>query len=431
MKYYLIGIKGAGMSSLALILDSLGNVVIGYDDETKHQFTEDKLRSVGIKIYSKSNNELDKYTTVIRSSAISVDHPEMIKVRNMNLNIYEYQEFLGELTNNYYTIAVSGTHGKTTTSSLLKEVMFPTLGCNYLIGDGNGYAIKDNKYFIIEACEYRRNFLSYHPKISIITNIDLDHVGYYKDIEDIKNAFQEFIYNTQELVVIYGDEDNTEELKFKTKKLTYGLKEDNDVYAKEVNYSTKGIEFDVFLSNKFYYHFFIPFYGEHLLLNTLAAITVLNYLNISAYDIQKYLSNFKGANRRFQEVTCKDLIIIDDYAHHPEEIHSTINAVRQKYNEKKIIVVFEPHTLARTKKFYKEMAESLNMADEVYVLDIYNPRDNPLNYQGVTSELIIKNLNNGHYLKRDSNQLLKYTNEVIVFMSPKEIVDIKEKLINK
>lgn len=190
MKYYLLGIKGAGMSALGLILSDLGYNVVGYDDDTNHEFTEDKLLERGIKIYSGPNDEMDKNTIVIRSTAVKDDHSEIIKAKELELPIIEYYEMLGKLTKNYNTITVAGCHGKTTTSAMLTHVL-KDKGYNYLIGDGTGYASTENKGLIIEACEYKRHFLKYKPTYAIITNIELDHVDYFEDIDDVIDAYKE------------------------------------------------------------------------------------------------------------------------------------------------------------------------------------------------------------------------------------------------
>ena len=427
MKYYLIGIKGSGLSSLAIILKNLGHEVAGYDDEKKYKFTQDKLK--GIKIYNQDNDYLKEGVIVIYSSAIKDTHKELTKAKELNLSIYEYMEFLGNLTKDYKLIAVAGTHGKTTTTSMLSTIINPIYGCNYLIGDGSGYASKENDYFLIEACEFKRNFLHYHPKIGVITNVDLDHIGYYKDIDDVKKAFLEFANNCQDLVVIYADEDNSKVLETKTKVIYYGLHQSNDVYATNIKYSESGINFSVYINKDFFFAFSLPFYGEHNLLNSLAVISVCNYLHIRPEDIQKYLSRFLGATRRFKEVRVGNNIIIDDYAHHPKEIKATIEAARQKYPQKKIIAVLEPHTFDRVKVFHKGFAASLNTADISYVLDIYSP-DNSLNYPGISVELILQNTVQGHYLKRDCQALRKYKDSVILFMSPRDTSDLIAKCIS-
>ncbi|MDD3392256.1 MAG: Mur ligase domain-containing protein, partial [Bacilli bacterium] len=176
MKYYMIGIKGAGMAALALILNDLGYKVVGYDDDKHHQFTEDKLIERNIPIYTGPNDELDKNCVVIYSTAIKSDHKELVKAEALNLKKHEYYEMVGKLSKMFKTITVAGCHGKTTTTSMLAHTLDPILGCNYLIGDGLGFASKDNEWFMLEACEYYRHFLNYEPEYAIITNIELDHV---------------------------------------------------------------------------------------------------------------------------------------------------------------------------------------------------------------------------------------------------------------
>ncbi len=423
MKYYLIGIKGAGMSSLALLLNDLGNLVVGYDDAKEHRFTEDNLETRNIKIYTDTNiYELTKDTIIVRSPAIRDNHPEMVRAFNMDLENYEYQEMLGKLSKEFKTIGVAGCHGKTTTSSMLSHVLNNTVGTNYIIGDGHGYANKDNKLLVLESCEYRRHFLDYDITYGIITNIELDHTDYYKDINDVKNAYESFANNATKAVIAWGNDPYIKDLKINKKVYYYGIEDGNDVVAKNINYKDDGTSFDVYIENKLYGHFDIALYGKHMLLNSLAVITICYLENISIEDISKYLMTFKGASRRFKETVIKDNIIIDDYAHHPTEIKVTIESARQKYPDKKIVAVFKPHTFSRVKEFYQEFADSLNLADDAYVMDINYDRELPGEYPDITPYTIINHLNNGDYINEESvSKLFKYHNTVILFMSSKEI----------
>ena len=241
---------------------------------------------------------------------------------------------VAKLTRTFETISVSGCHGKTTTSSMLAHVLNNITGTNYLIGDGSGHASKDNKYFVLEACEYKRHFLEYDQKYAIITNIDLDHVDYFKDIDDVIDAYQSFYNNTKEKVIMYGDDPYTRRLNLDDKAIYYGLKDNNDVVAKNIKYEEKGTTFDVYIKGEFYDTFFTSFSGEHMVLNSLAIITVCYLENLDKKLIKKYHSSFEGAKRRFDVKLFNDNIIIDDYAHHPTEINYTIDAVRQKYQNK-------------------------------------------------------------------------------------------------
>ncbi len=429
MKYYLLGIKGAGMSALGLILSDLGYNVVGYDDDTNHEFTEDKLLERGIKIYSGPNDEMDKNTIVIRSTAVKDDHSEIIKAKELELPIIEYYEMLGKLTKNYNTITVAGCHGKTTTSAMLTHVL-KDKGYNYLIGDGTGYASTENKGLIIEACEYKRHFLKYKPTYAIITNIELDHVDYFEDIDDVIDAYKEYANNASKMVIACGDDPYTHSLEVTRPIFYYGINEDNDIIAKNVVYNENGISFEVFIEENYYGHFELPVYGKHMLLNALAVISVCYYERYSAKEISDSLKKFQGAKRRFNETVVGNTIIIDDYAHHPTEIKSVIKAAEQKYPDKKLITVFEPHTFSRTKEFASEIAQILNTSDASFVKDIYSAREKQEDFEGVNSNLIIDKLKNGHHINDDeASKLFGYKDCVIIFMSPKQMSKLENDVI--
>ncbi len=428
MKYYLAGIKGTGMSALALLLDDLGFKVVGYDDAKEHRFTEDKLISRGIKIYTEENDELDDNTIVVYSPALKLDkHKELIKATNMNLKIYEYQEMLGKLTKTFDTICISGCHGKTTTTSMLSHIYMSLSNCNYLIGDGRGHGTKETKKFILEACEYRRHFLAYDPEYVIITNIDLDHTDYYKDIDDMISAYTEFANKAKKMVIACGDDQYTHSLDINPSIYYYGLDLDNDIQARNVVYSNEGTTFDVFIEDEYYGHFDLPLFGKHMLLNALAVIAVCHYERMDAKEVAQALKTFKGALRRFKETVIGNNVIIDDYAHHPAEVKVTIKAARQKYPDKKIIAVFKPHTFSRVEEFSDAFANSLNLADKAYVMDINYDREDPNDYPNITPYTIIDKLNNGEYIEKGmANKLLEYDNAVILFMSSKEIYILED-----
>ena len=426
MKYYFLGIKGAGMSALALILNDLGYKVIGYDDAKRHLFTEDNLVNRNIEIYSDNSAPLDLETIVVRSSAIKDDHPEMIRVNELGLKVYEYHEMLGRLTNRFKSITIAGCHGKTTTTAMMSHVINNIKGCNYLIGDGTGYSNKENEYFILEACEYRRHFLAYSPEYAIITNIELDHVDYFKDISDVVDAYQQYANNAKKMVIACGDDPYTHSLEVKNPIFFYGISEDNDIRATEIEYRSDGTSFDCIIEGNYYGHFDLPLYGKHSLLNALAVIGVCYYERLEAKEVSKYLKTFKGAKRRFTEIKIGDVVTVDDYAHHPTEVSVTIKAARQKYPDKKIIAVFQPHTYSRTKEFKEQLINALNLADKAYVMDIYGAREKQEDFPGITSDIIIDNLNDGaHINMSDSDELLKYDNAVIIFMSANDIYELQ------
>lgn len=430
MKYYMVGIKGAGLSALALILNDLGYDVVGYDDELSHQFTEDKLIERGIKIHTEANDDLDKECIVVRSSAIKEEHPEIIKANELGLKIYEYHEMLGKLANIFELITVSGCHGKTTTSCMLAHVLNDIVGCNYLIGDGDGKASRDNKKFVIEACEYRRNFLVYEPDYAIITNIDFDHVDYFKDISDVIDAYQEYANNAEKMVIACGDDPYTHSLEVNKPIFYYGLEEDNDIIAKDVEYNVDGTSFDVFVEDNYYGHFDLPIYGKHMLLNSLAVIAICCYERLDAKEVAKSLKNFEGAKRRFSETIINDIVIVDDYAHHPSEVRATIKSAKQKYPGKKIVAVFEPHTFSRTQEFADELAKVLNTTDKTFVMDVFPAREKSEDYPGVSANTILDLLENGEFIDSTMvDKLKEFEDSVVLFMSPKEIFELKQKYI--
>ena len=435
MKYYCIGIKGAGMSTLAEILSDLGNTVIGYDDNKNHVFTEEGLEKRNIKIYYDQTHDLDKDMIVTYSAAFKDTHPEISRIKNQGLKIVSYNELLGSITNMFETTCISGTHGKTTTSLLISHILKNTIGTNYFVGDGSGYANKENKTFIIESCEYNKHFLAYHPYNTVITNIELEHVECYDGIEDIINTFSEFANKSTNMVVACGDNENVRKLKTNKKIVYYGFDTNNDMYATNVVLDENGSKFDVYYHNKFYGSFDIPLFGKHMVLNTLAAIIICDSYGISKDEIHKYLESFVSPKRRFKETFIKNNVIIDDYAHHPTEIKVTLEAARQKYPNKELVAVFKPNTYTRTRALYKDFITALNVADKAYVTDIYCDREKKEDYPEITSDLILNGLNSGEHINEDEvSKLLVHNNAVIVFMSCKNIYIMKdeyEKLLNK
>ena len=432
MKYYCLGIKGAGMSTLANILYDLGNEVVGYDDVVDYKFTEEGLRKRNIEIFYDNEHVLDKDMIVTYSVALSPDHKELVRARENGLRIVKYNDILGELTSKFKSICVSGTHGKTTTTSLITHVLNNVYGINYFIGDGTGFANRENKIFAIESDEFNRHFLTYNPTYTVITNIELEHTEIYKDIDDIVDTFEKFANKTKEVVVAFGDNEYVRKLKFNSnvKVYYYGLDESNDIYAKNVVLNDKGSEFDLYINKELYGHFDLPLYGTHMVLNAIAAIAICNLENVEKDKIIELLSTFKNAKRRFAENVLGDIITIDDYAHHPTEIKVTLEAARQKYPDKKIIAVFKPNTYSRTEKFYKEFADSLNIADKTYLTEIDCNRERKEDYSCVTSKVIFDLLNNGEMISEDTmDKLLDYKDEVICFMSCASVAHMKENLI--
>ena len=435
MKYYCIGIKGSGMATLAEILFDLGHEVSGYDDYKEHKFTQEGLDKRGIKIYYDSTYDIPKDTIVTYSKAFSADHPEIKRVKSLGLKIIAYNELLGKLSSEFKTIGVSGTHGKTTTSTMISHVLGETKGCNYFIGDGSGFADRKNELFTLESCEFNRHFLAYHPYYAIVTNIELEHTECYKDIDEIIKTFEEFA-NKAHHVIACGDDKNVRKMNLKNDVTYYGFDDCNDVVCKNVTLDENGSKFDVYIKGELYGHFDITLFGNHMILNALACITVCNMEGVDTEKIHTLLHSFKNAKRRFKEKKFGSIVTIDDYAHHPTEIKVTIQSARQKYPNKEIVAVFLPNTYSRTKALMSDFISALKTADKAYVMDIHCDRERKEDYPGVSSDEIIKNVPNAEKISLDTvDKLLKHKNAAICFMSCTNIYELLDKyealLLNK
>ena len=421
--YYFIGIKGSGMSALAVILKQLGYNVMGSDID-KHFFTETGLIENNIPFYGYNAANIKEGMTIIKGASIKDDNVELVKARELGLEILEYNEMVGKLNREFKTICVAGCHGKTTTNNML-SLALKTRGISYLIGDGTGYANKESEYFALESCEYQRHFLRYQPYYAVITNIDLDHVDYFKNIDDVIDAYTSYANKATKKVIAYGDDPYARKMLINKPTVFYGLESDNDIVAKNVEYYSKGIKFDI--DN--YGHFDLPLYGKHQLLDCLAVITVCMEEGIHYEEVLNNLKEFKGAKRRFTETIVGNNIIIDDYAHHPNEVEATIEAIRQKYEDKKLVIIFQPHTFSRTKEFADDLIRVFNKADATYLLDIHPAREKQEDYPEVTSNMIIEKLDNGYHIDNDdANILADYDNTVFAFMSPNDISKLEKDL---
>lgn len=415
------------MSALAQIMNDLGYTVTGSDKED-HFFTEKGLIEKGIKFTTFNKDNIKDNMIIVKGNAFTDDHEEVKRAKELNLKIFTYQEMIAELTNNTKLIAISGCHGKTTTTTMMKTV-FNNIGINYLIGDGSGYAKKENEYFALEACEFKRHFLSYNPYYAVVTNIELDHTDYYKDLDDVMDAFNSFISKARKAVIMCGDDENIRKIKTDKKVLYYGFNNNNDVTIKNITYDNEITKADVYINNKYFDSYTFPFVGDHLLLNALSVITVAYLENIDKNILKEGISKIEHAKRRFIEEKYRNNILIDDYAHHPTEVKVTIQAAKKKYSDRPIIALFKAHTKSRVKYFHKEFADALNLADKAYVMDIGEDRKE-IGYEDVTAYDIIKDLNNGEHISIETaDKLLEYkdTNAVLLFMSSKDIYVLQDK----
>ena len=370
-KYHFIGIKGSGMSSLAQIAYDMGNEVQGSDEET-YFFTQEKLEQRNIPMFSYGVENIKEGYDVILGNAFDETHAEYRRAKELGLKTYTYSQFLGKLLSEIPSIAVTGAHGKTTTTTMVSNIFKHNHITSYLIGDGTGHGEKHSEFMIAEACEYYRHFLAYHPNYAIVTNIDFDHPDYFNDEHDMFDAFQSFVNQVKDTVVICGDDRLASQLKPTTAKtIKYGFNEGNDYQIKNVQTTSEHSKFDVYKNSELLGTFTMAVFGLHDISNATSAIALADINGISVEKIKESLDQYKPAERRFSEHKIGNNVIVDDYAHHPSEIKATIDSARRKYEGKEVIAIFQPHTYTRTAKFLNEFAESLETADKVFLCPIF------------------------------------------------------------
>ena len=418
--YHFVGIKGSGMSALALILHDKGYKVQG-SDVKKYFFTQKNLEDNHIPIYLFDEANIREGMTIIAGNAFPDTHEEISKALELGLPVKRYHDFLGELSDQYTSVAITGSHGKTSTTGLLSHVLSGIKPTSYLIGDGTGRGEKDAEYFVLEACEYRRHFLAYKSDYALITNIDFDHPDYYTSIEDVQDAFLSFSQQIKKAIFACGDDARLQELHASVPIVYYGFDEYNDFQAKNLERTTEGSTFDVFVRGDFYGKFFIPSYGKHNIQNALGVIAFSHYEGLDLDKVQERLQSFKGVKRRFTEKNVMDTVIIDDYAHHPAEIRATLDATHQKYPDREIVAVFQPHTFSRTVALLDEFGEALDLADAVYLCDIFT---SAREQEGtVTIRDLLDKTEKGKDIisEEDVSALLKHKNQVVVFMGAGDV----------
>ncbi len=427
MNYYFIGIKGSGMAALAEILKQLGNDVRGSDIE-KFIFTQQQLTNCGIAIDTFEYDDFTNVDTFVVGNAFSLEHPQVLKALATNKPVIRYHECLGLLMEKYQSISIAGTHGKTTTTGLVAQMLAKIDKTGYLIGDGTGELANDSKYFVVESCEYKRHFLKYFPDYAIITSAELDHVDYYNGMDDYLLAYEQFSNNVKKGLVIFGDDENVMKLKLDKPFLTYGLKKHNDVQARNVVYDEKGINFDLYVEQNYVQNIQLPFAGEHLLWNALAALSLVLLAKLPIELAIKGLQGFSGVKRRFNTEVLADHVYIDDYAHHPTAIRLTIAAAKQKYPNKKIVAIFKPDRYSRIAYFVDEFAKSFAAADTVLICDF---PQNTAKEPGIDFKIeeLVEKIDGGTLIAEDettAKDLAKAADTVFLMMSSKDIYKFKD-----
>jgi UDP-N-acetylmuramate--alanine ligase len=384
---HFIGIGGISMSGLAEILHQKGFKVSG-SDMNSSAITK-KLSHIGIDVFigHRPTNISDNTDLVIYTAAVKTDNEEYIAALDRNIPLIDRATLLGQMMKNYkYPIAISGTHGKTTTTSMVSHILLnantdPTISIGGILNAINGnIRVGHSDYFVTESCEYCDSFLRFNPYISIILNIEADHLDYFKDINHIRNSFTEFASKlpSNGYLVINGDIDNYQEItnNLDCNIITYGKDKSFDFTVENIKYNDEGFPiYDLIHKGEKITKIELQVNGTHNVYNSLAAIATSYALGIDINNITKGLFSFTGTKRRFEyKGSVRGVKVIDDYAHHPTEIDATLSAAT-KYPHNKLWVVFQPHTYSRTKAFLKEFAHSLSFADNIILTDIYASRE--------------------------------------------------------
>lgn len=444
---HFIGIGGISMSGLAEILLEAHFTVSG-SDAKKSPLTK-QLERAGAKIfYGQRASNIEAGTElVVYTAAIHEDNTELAAARAANIPTLTRAELLGQIMDNYSrSIAIAGTHGKTTTTSMVSEILLaaemdPTISVGGMLDAiGGNIRVGRSDLFVTEACEYTNSFLNFHPKYSLILNIEEDHLDFFKDIEDIRHSFRLFAKNTAEdgVIILHGDIERREEITggLPARVVTYGLDKTDDFYAASLAYDKGCASFEVFHGGTSLGRVQLSIPGEHNVLNALAAIALSVEMEIPFSSIAKGLFSFHGTKRRFEKKgTLGGVTIIDDYAHHPTEILATLQAAKN-YPHKRIVCVFQPHTYTRTKAFLEEFADALSLADIVVLADIYAARETDT--LGISSADIQTRLTQAgttayyfHSFDEIENFLLKkcMNGDLLITMGAGDIVNVGEHLL--
>jgi UDP-N-acetylmuramate--alanine ligase len=380
---HLVGIGGAGMSAIARILKERGEAVSG-SDLTPSEYTRSLAESGVDVVYGHAPENIAGADLVVASSAVPDANVELQEALVQGITILRRAAFLGELTAGYRTIAVAGTHGKTTTSGLIAWLLDKSgMSPSFIVGGmlpnfGSNASVGTSPYFVIEADEYDHTFLGLNPSIAVVTNIEHDHPDCYPTPESFHQAFVEFSNLVQEVLIVCQDDPGASTLKVESgKRITYGMREDADWQATSIRSpEIGGTQFTLIHAGEKVGQVRILLPGSHNVLNSLAAIAVVHELGVDFEHVREALASFHGVARRFQLLGEQGgVIVVDDYAHHPTEIQATLKAARERFPEAEIWAVFQPHTFSRTRTLMGALVESFQDADHVIVTEIFASRE--------------------------------------------------------
>ena len=446
---HFIGIGGISMSGLAEILLK-ENFTISGSDFKPSELTE-HLISLGATVFypQKAENVIEGIDVVVYTAAIHEDNPELLEVRRQGLPTLTRAELLGQLMKNYQTpIAISGTHGKTTTTSMMSHVLLaaekdPTISVGGILkAIGGNIRVGNSDIFVTEACEYTNSFLDFFPKISVVLNVEEDHMDFFKDIDDIRSSFHRFaaLLPQDGVLVINKNIEKMEAITdgLSCKVITYSEVQDADYSASDITFDEWGnASFDLIKFGELARRIKLSVAGNHNVSNALSVIAVADQMNIDLETIQEGILSFAGTDRRFQyKGKVNGFTIIDDYAHHPTEIRATLTSVRN-YPHREVWCIFQPHTYTRTKAFFHEFAEALSLADHIILADIYAARETDT--LGISSEALaeeLKRLGADAYYLSSFDEIKNFAlkkcihGDVLITMGAGDVVNIGDSLLN-
>lgn len=410
-KAHVVGIGGVSMSAIAeYLLDN--NIIVTGSDRQKSDITT-KLEGMGVTVfYSHNKSNITDQDIVIKTAAVKDDSPEIVASKELGIKVLERAEFLGEVQKQYNNvICVAGTHGKTSTTSMISSILLgndadPTImvGSYLDLIDGT-YKNGTNEYFLIESCEYCNSFLSFKPTIAVINNIEADHLDFFKDLDDVITSFSKFANLVPDCgVIVYNSDDKNvckSLIGLEKNKISFGL-ENADIHPRNIQNKNEYYTFDAYYKDFCLGEFTLSIPGEHNLYNALASIAVAYFINMDMNISSNYLSKFTGPQRRFQRIgEFNGALVVDDYAHHPTEVKTTLETA-SKMGFNRVICVFQSHTYTRTIALYDEFIEALKLCDYLIMAEIYSARE--INETGITAKSMVEKIENATFIE-DFNEI--------------------------
>ncbi|AZJ32614.1 UDP-N-acetylmuramate--L-alanine ligase [Tenacibaculum sp. Mcav3-52] len=432
---YFIGIGGIGMSALARYFSVNGKLVAGYDktptpitkglEEIEIEVSfEDEVKNIPISFLYKEK------TLVVYTPAVPKNHLQLNYFKDNGYTVLKRAEVLGEITKNTFCLAVAGTHGKTTTSSILGHIMQPEKATSFLGGIAENYdsnlILGEDRISVVEADEFDRSFLKLSPNIACVTSMDADHLDIYGENEFLQQSFRDFASKVSDTLIVAKG--------LPLKGLTYAVNEEADYKAYNVKIEEGKYVFDVKTPTSEIKNVAFHLPGNHNMMNALAALAIADVYGVSLEKVKKQLGSFKGVQRRFSyKIKTEDVVLIDDYAHHPTEIKAVAQSVREMYPKEKVLAVFQPHLFSRTRDFADDFAKALSLFDEVLLLDIYPARELPI--KGVTSSWLLEKITieAKKLISKEklSDEIIKSESKIIVMLGAGDIGLLVNKVKNK